>query len=113
VTVVGIYGVMSYSVQQRTHEIGIRMALGAQRDDVLGLIVKQGVVVAVVGIAIGLIASFGLTRLIASLLFEVTATDARTFASVAGGLFIVALVASFIPAHRATKINPLVALRYE
>ena len=113
VAAVGIYGVMSYSVQQRIHEIGIRLALGAQRRDVLGLIVKQGVVVAVAGIAIGLIASFGLTRLIASLLFGVTATDARTFVMVASGLFIVALVASFIPARRATKIDPLVALRYE
>ena len=89
------------------------MALGAQRRDVIGLIVKQGVVVAVTGITVGLIASFGLTRLIASLLFGVTATDARTFAMVASGLFIVALVASFIPAHRATKIDPLVVLRYE
>ena len=110
---VGIYGVMSYSVQQRTHELGIRLALGAQQRDVLQLIVKQGIVLGIVGVAVGLLASFGLTRLMSSLLFEVTATDARTFAVVAIGLFSIVLIACYIPARRATKVNPLVALRYE
>jgi putative ABC transport system permease protein len=110
---VGIYGVMSYSVLQRTHEIGVRMALGAQQVDVLKLIVKKGVLLGVIGVAAGVATSFLLTRLISTLLFEVTATDTATFVAVSVVLFLVTLIACYVPARRATRVDPLKALRYE
>jgi putative ABC transport system permease protein len=110
---VGIYGVMSYSVTLQTHEIGIRMALGARPKDVLGLIVKHGAKLAFVGVTIGIAAGLGLTRLMASLLYGVGPTDIVTFASVAIVLLGIALFACWIPARRAMKIDPMVALRHE
>jgi putative ABC transport system permease protein len=110
---VGIYGVISYAVTQRTQEIGIRMALGADRADVLKLIIRNGLVLTLLGIAIGVGGAFGLTRLMSTLLFGVTPTDKSTFIAVSAMLIFVALLACYIPARRATKVDPLIALRYE
>jgi putative ABC transport system permease protein len=110
---VGIYGVMSYSVSERTHEIGIRMALGARPGDVLGLVTKLGLMLTSIGVAMGVALAFGVTRLISTFLFGVKPTDPLTYAAVALSLAAIALLACYIPARRATRVDPLIALRYE
>jgi putative ABC transport system permease protein len=110
---IGIYGVISYSISQGMHELGVRIALGATASDILKLVLKQGMTLAALGIAIGLVAAYGLTRLLTSLLFNVEATDAATFGIVSALLTGAALAATYIPARRATRIDPMVALRHE
>ena len=107
------YGVMAYSVTQRTHEIGVRMALGARRQDVVSMVVRQGVTLAGIGLAVGLGAAVGLTRLLAALMFGVNVRDLTIFILISLMLSVIALLASVIPARRATRVDPLVGLRYE
>lgn len=113
IATVGIYGVISYAVARRSKEFGLRMALGAQPGNVLSLVMKQGAALTVIGVIVGVGAALGLTRLMATLLFGVQPTDPLTFLSVSAILAVVALAASYIPALRATKVDPMKALRYE
>jgi putative ABC transport system permease protein len=110
---VGIYGVVSYSVTQRTHEIGIRMALGAQSSQVLQMVIRQALLLAVIGVTLGLAASLALTGFLSKLLFGVAPTDPATFVSTAAVLAFTAVAASYLPARRAAKVDPLEALKYE
>ena len=110
---IGLYSAISYSVAQRTRELGIRLALGAQRSDLLRLILQQGMTVVAVGILFGIVASIGLTRLIATLLYGISATDPITFLTLSLALLLVALVACWLPARRASAVDPMVALHTE
>ena len=110
---VGLYGAVSYSVSQRTREFGVRLALGAQRADLIRLVLREGVAATVLGLAMGVIGALVLTRVLSSLLYGIRPTDPLTFAGVSAFLLAVTLAANYIPARRATKVDPMVALRYE
>jgi putative ABC transport system permease protein len=110
---VGIYGIMAYAVTERTREFGIRMALGARRQDVLRLVLRRGAVLALLGLGIGLAAALGLTRVLQGLLYGVSATDPPTYAALALGLAAVVLLACYLPARRAARVDPVVALHHE
>jgi putative ABC transport system permease protein len=113
VAMVGVYGVMAYSVKRRTHEIGVRIAIGAQRGDVLTMVVGEGLAMALIGVTIGLALSLALTRVLASFLFGVGPRDVTTFAAVSVALVVATCVASYVPARRATRVDPIRALRHE
>ncbi len=110
---IGLYGTMAYSVTRKTHEIGIRMALGAKPADVLGMVIRQGITLTLIGVAIGVLVALGVTRLISSMIFGVTPYDPVTFITVAVVLVAVAFLACYIPARRAMRVDPMIALRYE
>jgi putative ABC transport system permease protein len=113
IAALGVYGVISYTVSQRTRELGIRIALGAQRQRVLGLVIRQGMALTLFGVLVGLVAAYGLTRVIASMLFGVAAADPATFAGVAVIFLIIAWLASYLPARRAASVDPIIAMRAE
>jgi putative ABC transport system permease protein len=112
-SMIGVYGVMSYSISQSVHEIGIRIALGAQNSNILRMVLGKGAVLAGIGLVVGTVGAFALTRVMTSLLFGVTTTDPSTFAAVVAGLFTVTMLACYVPARRAMRVDPMVALRNE